>query len=639
MYMMRVLSIFVFLSLPSLWAQTPAPFVPLSEFGTGYTYNVAIKDHYVFMAADEDGLVVLDISSPNQPREVANLLLENQATALSIAGNVLAVIHGGLTSLVDISKPAQPVILADKFALGQSILYLTDELLATYDAFSDVLSLWDYLSGGSPTLIGQVEAAGIQAMRISGSTLYTVDGDSFLRAWNIENPESITELGNILVSDFRLGGLEVFNDTVYVFKDSAGTPNVFAIDVSDPSQMQICFQDSFATSFREIRLVGDQLILFAGSRIVIYNVNDGCNLTYSKVRAVENAPWRRFVATATHIFCATDTELEIWDYSGDIFKSGTYGEFFLVNGLAKSGSSLFLATGTLGLNIFDVEDPSNPFLIYQGNHDITYSAIPWNNHLYVNRPQTPQLVIYDISDPSSPNEIGSLELQSIFQTLVTDQYLFLRAFDRLEIYSLANPGEPGLLSSQTEFSNFSSLSAKDDLLIGYRNQSLVIMRTDEQGQLTPLFEENSHWFNHTEIEGDRLYVGNSVLGLQIYDISNPASPQLLNTIEDLVSPFNMTVNRGILAFSGNERVVIVDLNDPLNPIYLAAQQSLSAQGGGLVVDGDYVFKTQGRLRIFGQGCIQPAESAARFASWPIAGEVSVLDLIHAFPCESGDSLP
>lgn len=104
------------------------------------------------------------------------------------------------------------------------------------------------------------------------------------------------------------------------------------------------------------------------------------------------------------------------------------------------------------------------------------------------------------------------------------------------------------------------------------------------------------------IEGDRMYAcvprywqQAPIAGMSIYDISEPANPVLLNTVDDWGNIHDLYSRNDTVYLHAEARgFVIADLTDPMNPVELARMQSYAFQGynhsGWLSEDGNhYVF--------------------------------------------------
>jgi len=96
-------------------------------------------------------------------------------------------------------------------------------------------------------------------------------------------------------------------------------------------------------------------------------------------------------------------EVGYWDTPGD------------AKGVFVSGNYAYVANGSAGLRVIDISDPSSPFevgycntprcalgVFVSGNYAYVAASVDWNNNGY----DEGRLYIIDVSNPSSPSEIG-----------------------------------------------------------------------------------------------------------------------------------------------------------------------------------------------------------------------------------------
>ena len=79
-----------------------------------HTMDIALSGKHAYIAARERGLVVVDVSSPELPREISSLgtdLTSGQMSALALEGQRLVAQAGGALHLIDIGRPDRPRIL------------------------------------------------------------------------------------------------------------------------------------------------------------------------------------------------------------------------------------------------------------------------------------------------------------------------------------------------------------------------------------------------------------------------------------------------------------------------------------------------------------------------------------------------
>jgi len=140
----------------------------------GYTNGVFLLDTLLFVAEDEVGLYILDVSNPGLPRIVAHIDTYNEAEDVTVDGGVAYVADGtGGVSVVDVSDPEHPSFL---FRLDTEEGYVREVALSERYLFSasgsEGVLIFDFTS-----LVGQVLTPYAYGVSLLGDTLFISDRD------------------------------------------------------------------------------------------------------------------------------------------------------------------------------------------------------------------------------------------------------------------------------------------------------------------------------------------------------------------------------------------------------------------------------------------------------------------------------
>ncbi|MFN5064674.1 MAG: Calx-beta domain-containing protein [Aphanizomenon sp.] len=227
----------------------------------------------------------------------------------------------------------------------------------------------------------------------------------------------------------------------------------------------------------------------------------------------------------------------------------------LVGNLQIVGNYAYVATGSDGLEIIDISDPTNPIIKGRWNYNITsglvtsgsvYSVQVIGNYAYA--ASSRGLEIIDISNPTAPTLKGNYN-DSVWnvsgfgrRVQVLNDYAYMAAGDSgLQIIDISNPSNPTL---------------KGNYDTGYANNVQVI--------------------------GNNAYVAD-VSGLQIIDISNPSNPTLKGNynITDFTYDVQVLNDYAYIA-TGDSGLRIIDISNPSNPSlqasYVTKREAYNAGG-------------------------------------------------------------
>jgi hypothetical protein len=172
-------------------------------------FGSAVKGHYLF-ACQSSGLVVFDISDPSSPRMVANL------DTLGCIGS------------------ATDIAVVGQFA------YLTGRWWPPYpsDTLVNGLLVMDISDPANPTkettLMTGADEPYNMARDSASTQLLCVASDTWLRVYDVSNPQSPQELGDCAIA---LGGNRVVVSAPYAYL--AGWTGLQVVDLSDPSAPRV----------------------------------------------------------------------------------------------------------------------------------------------------------------------------------------------------------------------------------------------------------------------------------------------------------------------------------------------------------------------------------------------------------------
>ena len=152
----------------------------------------------VYLAAAEEGVRILDTSDPQKPRLVSSLFTPGYVHAVAVSGD-RAFIAGGNAGLLvaDVSKPEDIGSAVSKGKIGEDTLDVTFANDLVYLADGQLgIKIVNFPQPLAPGLVGQLalpgSARGIAAV---GSNLFAATGDGGFWIVNIANPVSPAILG------------------------------------------------------------------------------------------------------------------------------------------------------------------------------------------------------------------------------------------------------------------------------------------------------------------------------------------------------------------------------------------------------------------------------------------------------------
>lgn len=272
--------------------------------------------------------------------------------------------------------------------------------------------------------------------------------------------------------------------------------------------------------------------------------------------------------------------------------------------VAMSGNYAYIASGTAsGLRVLDLSDPTTPFEVgYSINCDPCSEVEMWmadrvrvsGDYAYVlyfdglNSKTNYRLYVYDVSDPSTPQQMGYICLpDNCTSQFVEVDYVYITAFEfdgfsgvkvidvsdpmqLIEVGSFETPGMP------------QEVYVNDDIAYIADKNALVIYDVTDPG--SPI-ELGSYapvgvmaLIHQVSVQGDYVYIVDAVFGIRILDASDFSQIQEVGSV-----PHNQTdAHFSRIEVSGDfvyylqdgditgKKLVILDVSEPTAPVEIGS---------------------------------------------------------------------
>jgi len=416
---------------------------------------------------------------------------------------------------------------------------------------------WDTTAGELklfplPRLTGSLDDLTSATVTVSGDHAYIVDGNFGLQVLDISDPATPVVAGS-LETPGGPWGVDVSGDHAYVADGPAGLQ---AIDISDPANPVIVGSVATPDFASGVHVSGNYAYVadnFSGLQVI--DISD---------------PAIPFIAGS----------IDVGGFPWDLFVSGDY---------------LYVADQNFFLRAVDISDPTNPILA----GSLAMPGLPWDvyvsgHHAFVTTGDV-GLQVVDVSDPASLAITGSVDTPDFAQgVFVSGDRVFIGdGGTGLQIIDISDPTRPalsGLLdtpgSAQGVFVSGEHAFVTDGTgfqviqVFGILAPSLVSASTP-QGAAS------------VTVSGNRAYVAGELEGVQVFDITDPASLSLIGSVEMPGRARGLDVS-GDHAYVGCdfEGLQVVNIADPTNPT-LAGSLDTPGRAGAVIVSGDHAYVANG----------------------------------------------
>jgi len=507
---------------------------------------VVVHDGYAFLSVGSDRLMVVDVSVPEAPVLRASLGLPGPGGRLFLEWPFLYIRCDGNTILiVDVSDPEDPESVSSVPVEGLIYGHTVegDRMVVTSE---EMVHLFDCSQISAPVLIGSISLPGTACyVDLEGDVIWVTvryDGLYALEIDGLAGLEVISYLPDVdgtrgmVVSEGRVHALG-FNWYLTV------------VDGTDPENPEV--EGRLATFYPPWNLT------LADDRILLANADHGLVVvTYESFQSPQHTG-----------FLGVDATIEGINYTGgELFISCGHDDVYWLDitdpdapavlahipTLSDAGEVwyrapyLYVADGAYFL-VIDVSDPEASQIVsgvhilnsgysysraVEGEGDHAYLATDWG------------LVVVDVSDPHGPSISGTLEVPGASSTLsrdleVRDGLAYLACAETgLHIIDVTDPTNPIWLDQVDGSNRALGVTLWDEYaLVSEGPYGLIIvgisdpLHADVVGEIMLSGNPIS-----VAVHQDIAYVASYWAGLQLVDLSHPTEPVWLGSMASPLSP-------------------------------------------------------------------------------------------------------
>ena len=189
--------------------------------GKALAIELDLEFNLAYVAADEGGLRIIDISAPDLPREVGSVELPDGVQQLYLRNQTLAVSSGDRIVLVDVTRPDNPVQLGEYAPPRQARRVRSNGQLAFVADLDGGLKIFDLADPNMPLLIYGETSGSTYDVLASGNRVFLADGANGVRILDVGNPAAPRLIAQVPL-DGIAQGLDIWDDVLAVAAGDAG---------------------------------------------------------------------------------------------------------------------------------------------------------------------------------------------------------------------------------------------------------------------------------------------------------------------------------------------------------------------------------------------------------------------------------
>ena len=510
--------------------------------------GIAVAGNIAYVADAFAGLIAVDITAPTAPSIVGFFDTEFAAQCVAIDGSVAYVTDGDSGLLIlDVASPTAIARLGAVDTAGYAKQVAVGTIGADKYAFvaenNLAIRVIRVTNPSTPVEIANIPAesgAGFRDVKLVGTTLYVSDWQSGVKIFNASNPASLIQTG-AFTGAAAGSSHDVIGNRIY----TCGSGMKIADLAITPNPAQLGYFEVEGSVCHDLTVSNNLAFAAMGqSGLQVISVSSPASMNLrSAIQPITGA--EDIVVTGNTAFVGAGG-LQVFSIANPAnpvrIGSWTGGE--VSDLVVANNKATVVRYGQDIARVLDVSNPTTPTLL--GSYTAVEAwgiGILGDSPLVVGRTkgatQLPLLDVLNLASPSSPQRSGVVTLDAVDNSpgdsiTTAGSWAFVgRSGKALDIVSLSNPNSPQMVASVGIAANFLDVAATEDGNFVYVPTGPDIRVVDVTAKATPAilppnvtspFAGTS--FLSVRVAGMFLFAG-STLQLHVYDISNPASPQLV----------------------------------------------------------------------------------------------------------------
>lgn len=500
--------------------------------------------------------------------------------SMSADGDMLYIASGSSISVVDASSPNNPTLLGQSTPLTatiRQIVYANGLLFAAADFAG--LAVIDVRNPASPQIVNRVASGRATALIASGALLYVVDATSGLRVFDLTTPNAPLQIA--LVSTLRQTAYSIVQLGTRLLI-ARGYEGIEIVDISQPSQPVVLGRHTFAAPITSLLVAGEAL--YAGSSGTDWKVlRIGAGAQISEVATITGNV-RAAVVAGSVLYAAEWLGLATYDISDPFAprQTGWFDSFTRFSDtsadsaqmLLVAGARLFTLNALQQVRVFDISQPQIPAPVGVLDRPIgdAQSVQAVAGRLFVL--ENSRLRVQSLAAPDALSLVGSYSFSSSVTALeVRNNLAYVAGFGGVSILDVANP-QPRLVGATKLTWLASGLVLSGDIAVvpNYQGCALIEVRVPSapsQVGMFPCAASN----RALAAFGATVYTRDANANLQIVDISNPASPSVVRTLDMTDDVRDVAVDGSLLMVAAGASMNLFDLATPSAPVEIGVFDS------------------------------------------------------------------
>ena len=561
----------------------------------GYAQGVTVSDHLAYVADNNGGLQVIDVTDPRTPQIVGNVTAPCFAQDVTVSGYFAYVADGCGLQVIDVTDPRTLEIVGNVTtpyaALGVTVSGYFAYVADGYGGLQ-VINVTD---PRTPEIVGNVTMnLYAQSVTVSGNFAYVVDLSSGLQIINVRDPKRPRVVGSVAGWSPYAYGSTVSDDLIYVASSSDG---LRVIDVTDPGGAEIVGSVGTPGDARDVTVLGHFAYLADRSdgSLKIIDVTDpttpwivGSVDTPDEPLAVTTVSNLVYVADSMSGLQIIDVTLSGWQLEGTPSSDDIGDLNLIVSAWPTGGNYSDMATRTFSIQVLppytfvSLVNPIPKQTVTIGErlaYDFGNNPLSVQPHDTFNSKGQPLTLSVTNNGEALPDWLAlsspAIALQTIghsttpsyaYDVAVLGTLAYVANYDYgLQIINVTNPTQPNIVGS-VNTSSAQAVTVSDGLAYVADGASGL--------QLINLIDPAPHIVSSVDTPGDArgvtvlgnfAYVADGANGLQVVNVTKSTAPYIIGNVPTSSYAYGVTVADNLAYVAGAGGLQIINVTNPTMP--------------------------------------------------------------------------
>ncbi len=560
--------------------------------------GVYVQGNRAYLAAKSYGLIIMDITNPEEPQEIA---VQEQTNALDVfvQGDYAYVADSTGLKIISINQPGYPIVGSCDTPYSARAVYVQGD----YAYVADYNYLWiiNISNPENPYAVGSYRASSPKDVFVQGSYVYLTDSEG-LRIIDAGNPSNPSEIGSSDLEDMAGRAVYVQGDYAYVTATSAtGGPGFKVVDIRNPFYPKVVGSCNLYGSYSYLFVQGDYAyVVDSRRRLQVIDISKPQNPTIvstCRLHHLYEYPAGGLYIKDNYAYIGAGLGLQVIDISNSLnpsilascdtpYECGFLGATESALDVYVDGNYVYVANKG-SLQVIDVTDPAHPILI--GSCDEVPSFVDkvfvQGNYAYL---AWSKLVIVDISVPYRPQLRGFCNTDYARDVFVQGDYAYIAVGESgLQVIDVSDPHNPILVSTYDTPGSATGIFVKDDY--AYIANGISFQIIDISDPLNPsLVQEYNFYADHVFVKGCYAYVVSSHK-LSIVDICEGfITGSVKISIPESTAFYGIYVSENYAYITGDPGIVVIDVHNPYSPVMVGKITTVYTSRG-IHGSGNYIY--------------------------------------------------